>query len=203
MDNKATFKIGKSIYSPVFCDYSDKEIVDKIVDRLGTFAKDVTEEQFYFTKKLVRDGWQICDCYYGEKDKTNKYISKLKARLNWFKFTGINSDYNKCTEKIMDEEIISNNVSDYVLYVNYGNTTIFLYDNTLEEPTMIGTFHCYDDIIRSLKHIKRSIPAKAKMLFNVNRYVDTFDDKENPILQSAFGTKYYEIDFDRLKLIAI
>lgn len=41
------------------------------------------------------------------------------------------------------------------------------------------------------------------MSFNVNRYVDTFDDKENPILQSAFGTKYYEIDFDRLKLIAI
>ena len=46
MDNKVTFKIGENMYSPVFCDYTDKEIVDKIVDRLGPFAKDVTEEQF-------------------------------------------------------------------------------------------------------------------------------------------------------------
>ena len=201
MDNKVVFNIGGDNYSPVFCDYTDKQIVDKIVDRLGVFAKDVTEEQFYFTKKLIRDGWEICDCYYGEKDKSNKSSSKLKARLNWFKFTGISGDNSTGYLKIINEDNIADYVSDYVLFVNYSIATIFLYDNTLEEPSLIGTFHCYDDIVRSLKHIKRSIPAKAKMMFNVSRYVSDFDDKENPILQPAFGTNYYEIDFNRLKRV--
>ena len=37
MDNKATFKIGENMYSPVFCDYTDKEIVDMLDKVLGQF----------------------------------------------------------------------------------------------------------------------------------------------------------------------
>ena len=201
MDNKVTFKIGENMYSPVFCNYTDNEIFNKIVEKLGVFVKDVTEEQFYFTKKLLQDGWEICDCYYGEKNRESKCNPKLKTRLSWFKFNGINSD--ACLNKFSftDNDIIEY-VSDYVLYVNYDNTSIFLYDNTLDEPSLIGTFHCYDDIVRSLKHIRKTVPAKLKITFKDNKYTDNFDYKNSLIIQSdTFCDKCYEIDFNKLNKI--
>lgn len=216
MNDKVTLVFDGKTYVPSYYDMSEFEVASQISDKIGVFTKHITEKQFYFTRKLIRDGWMLCDCYYGEKDKANKLASKLKARPSWFKFTGINTtngtmNIQNITDLIVEGNAINDMVSDYLLYVNYSNDVIFLYDANIEEPSLIGTFHCYDDIIRTLKHIKRCIPARFTTKFNIGRYYPTDYDiaidedyaDVDEIILSPFGEPYYEVDFNRLKEIAM
>lgn len=202
MDKENKILIGGENYVTTYSTYSEMDMLNIITRHMGVLAKNITEEQFFMTKHLLRDGWELCDCFYGEKSKENKLISKLKSTPNWFRFVGINCDNNINVEsRIIDKKEIELYVSDYTLYINYNNNTIYLYDNTLDEPELIGTFHCYDDIKRNLKHIKGCIPARLKLNMNLNRYADFGDDET--YMPNAFGFPYYEIDTNKLKKISV
>lgn len=195
--SKQTFKIGQKEYIPKYASYMEKDVVDEISDKMGGFVRNINEEQFKTCERMIKDGWMLLNCYYGEKDRFNKNHSWLNARPNWFRFTGIDKAVPKEALNmgaVIDDEQIEEYVTDYVVYLNFVSNTIFLYDNTVETPSLSGTFHSYDDLLRTLKHIQRCIPAKQRTRFVLNR-------EEGDTVRSPFGCTYYIVDFERLEEI--
>lgn len=186
-------------YIPTYYGMNDKEIIKQINEKIGVFTSTITQEQYTFTKSLLIDGWTLCNCFYGEKSKDNKNISQLKIKPNWFKYTGINPKMSK-SKQIDDELEIIDSVSDYVLHVNYDNGTIYLYDCTLSVPELISTYHCYDDIKRSLKHLQYCVPAVAYTYINIIEETDVNYNKNEKLKE--IGNIYYKIDMNRMKEIS-
>lgn len=187
-------------YKPSYVDMSEQQIINEIVAKTGTLIKTLTQEQYKFSEMLIKNGWTLCNCFYGEKSKANKNVTTLKSTPNWFKYIGINPQFMQ-GNKVYDEYEILESVSDYTLCVNYENGIIYLYDNTMSVPELIGTYHCYDDIVRSLKHLKRCIPASLEAFYNIhiNNEESEFD-KGKKICE--LGDIYYEIDLSRMKEIS-
>lgn len=184
---------------PTYYGMDDKGIIRQINEAIGVFTSTITQEQYVFTKSLLLDGWTLCNCFYGEKSNDNKNISQLKVKPNWFKYTGINPKMMK-SEKVDDELEIIDSVSDYVLHVNYDNGTIYLYDCTLSVPELISTYHCYNDIKRSLKHLQYCVPAVAYTYINIIEETDVNYNKNEKLKE--IGNIYYKIDMNRMKEIS-
>lgn len=197
-----SIKIGQREYVPTYAAYTQKDVVDEISDKMGGFVRDITIDQFNLCERMIKDGWVLLNCFFGEKDKYNKNHSWLNARPNWFRFTGIDKsipqeELDRGT--VLDGELIKEFVTDYVVYINFNSYIIFLYDNTTVNPSLSGTFHSYDDLLRALKHIQRCIPAKQRARIVLNNGSKESGDKYTETeAKELFGDTYYIVDFDRL-----